>query len=299
MNELKKKSTEMRNQNSMNLDELSSLEIVRLMNNEDKKVIDAVRANDTIIAGLIDEVIRSFNNHGRLIYIGSGTSGRLGVLDASECPPTFGTDPKQVLALISGGYEAAYTAKEGMEDNKEKAVEDLKEINLTSNDVLVGIAASGSTPYVIRALEYAKELGCMTGSICCNKSSPISKISDYPIEAVVGPEVLTGSTRLKSGTAQKMILNMISTGSMVGVGKVFENLMVDVKASNNKLKIRAKNIVKEITQTSDELASEYLQKTEGNVKEAICMIKLNCSRETARAKLESTNGFLRKALGES
>lgn len=296
MNELKKKSTEMRNQNSMNLDELSSLEIVRLMNNEDKKVIDAVRANDTIIAGLIDEVIRSFNNNGRLIYIGSGTSGRLGVLDASECPPTFGTDPKQVLALISGGYEAAYTAKEGMEDNKEKAVEDLKEINLTSNDVLVGIAASGSTPYVIRALEYAKELGCMTGSICCNKSSPISKISDYPIEAVVGPEVLTGSTRLKSGTAQKMILNMISTGSMVGVGKVFENLMVDVKPTNNKLVKRARSIVMEITGASEIAVIDALEKSNNNVKAAIVMIINDLEYEQAIKKLDGANGFLREAI---
>lgn len=294
-----KKSTESRNPKSKKLDQMTSLEIIKVMNEEDKKVAYAVEDCLEIIGKLIDEITKSFANGGRLIYVGSGTSGRLGVLDASECPPTFGTDPNKVVALISGGNEAIYEAKEGIEDDKDQAILDLKNINLCQEDILVGIAASGRTPYVISAIEYAKSLGVVTGSIACNENSEISKISDYPIEAVVGPEVLTGSTRLKAATAQKMILNMLTTASMVRSGKAYENLMVDVKASNNKLKKRAKKIVKEITQTSDEIASEYLQKTEGNVKEAICMIKLNCSRETARAKLESTNGFLRKALGES
>lgn len=294
-----KKSTESRNPKSKKLDQMTSLEIIKVMNEEDKKVAYAVEDCLEIIGKLIDEITKSFANGGRLIYVGSGTSGRLGVLDASECPPTFGTDPNKVVALISGGNEAIYEAKEGIEDDKDQAILDLKNINLCQEDILVGIAASGRTPYVISAIEYAKSLGVVTGSIACNENSEISKISDYPIEAVVGPEVLTGSTRLKAATAQKMILNMLTTASMVRSGKAYENFMVDVKASNNKLKKRAKKIVKEITQTSDEIASEYLQKTEGNVKEAICMIKLNCSRETARAKLESTNGFLRKALGES
>lgn len=294
-----KKSTESRNPKSKKLDQMTSLEIIKVMNEEDKKVAYAVEDCLEIIGKLIDEITKSFANGGRLIYMGSGTSGRLGVLDASECPPTFGTDPNKVVALISGGNEAIYEAKEGIEDDKDQAILDLKNINLCQEDILVGIAASGRTPYVISAIEYAKSLGVVTGSIACNENSEISKISDYPIEAVVGPEVLTGSTRLKAATAQKMILNMLTTASMVRSGKAYENLMVDVKASNNKLKKRAKKIVKEITQTSDEIASEYLQKTEGNVKEAICMIKLNCSRETAKARLESANGFLRKALGES
>ena len=288
--------TESRNPDSMNLDELSTLEIVRLMNDEDKKVSEAVRANDHIIAGLADEVIKAFKKGGRLVYIGSGTSGRLGVLDASECPPTFGVDSNMVIGLISGGQDAVYSAKEGMEDNRAKAIEDLKEINFTKDDVLVGIAASGRTPYVIQAIEYAKEMGAVTGSIVCNENSPISAISDYPIEAIVGPEVLTGSTRLKAGSAQKMILNMISTSSMVGIGKVYQNLMVDVKPTNEKLRKRAQNIVIEITGADRDTAKEYLTKSNNNVKLAIVMILTHSSKEEAMDKLDKAKGFLREAI---
>lgn len=291
--------TETRNPDSMNLDKLSTLEIIRLMNAEDRKVSEAVSTNAEMIADLSDEVINAFKKGGRLVYIGSGTSGRLGVLDASECPPTFGVDANMVIGLISGGQDAIYAAKEGMEDNKAKAIEDLKEIGFSKYDILIGIAASGRTPYVIQAIEYAKEIGAVTGSIVCNENSPISAISDYPIEAIVGPEVLTGSTRLKAGSAQKMILNMISTSSMIGIGKVYQNLMVDVKPTNDKLRKRAKNIVIEITKVDEKLAISTLDKTNWNVKEAICMIILNCNIDKAKNILESSNGFLREALEES
>lgn len=291
--------TETRNPDSMNLDKLSTLEIVRLMNDEDKKVSEAVSTNAEMIADLSDEVINTFKKGGRLVYIGSGTSGRLGVLDASECPPTFGVDSNMVIGLISGGQDAIYSAKEGMEDNKAKAIEDLKDIEFSKDDILVGIAASGRTPYVIQAIEYAKEIGAVTGSIVCNENSPISAISDYPIEAIVGPEVLTGSTRLKAGSAQKMILNMISTSSMVGIGKVYQNLMVDVKPTNDKLRKRAKNIVIEITKADEKLAKSTLEKTNWNVKEAICMIELGCNKKEAREKIQSANGFLKEALRDN
>ncbi|WP_073998241.1 N-acetylmuramic acid 6-phosphate etherase [Anaerococcus urinomassiliensis] len=291
--------TETRNPDSMNLDKLSTLEIVRLMNDEDKKVSEAVSTNAEMIADLSDEVINTFKKGGRLVYIGSGTSGRLGVLDASECPPTFGVDSDMVIGLISGGQDAIYSAKEGMEDNKAKAIEDLKDIEFSKDDILVGIAASGRTPYVIQAIEYAKEIGAVTGSIVCNENSPISAISDYPIEAIVGPEVLTGSTRLKAGSAQKMILNMISTSSMVGIGKVYQNLMVDVKPTNDKLRKRAKNIVIEITKADEKLAKSTLEKTNWNVKEAICMIELGCNKKEAREKIQSANGFLKEALRDN
>ena len=288
--------TETRNPNSMDLDQLSTLEIIRLMNDEDKKVANAVRTNDKIIAALSDEVIKAFKKGARLVYVGSGTSGRLGVLDASECPPTFGVDSNMVIGLISGGQDAIYAAKEGMEDNKAKAIEDLKEIEFSKDDILVGIAASGRTPYVIQAIEYAKEVGAVTGSIVCNENSPISALSDYPIEAIVGPEVLTGSTRLKAGSAQKMILNMISTSSMVGIGKVYQNLMVDVKPTNDKLRERAQNIVIEITGVDRNTAKEYLLTSNNNVKLAIVMIMTNSSKEEAMDKLEKAKGFLREAL---
>lgn len=291
--------TEARNSDSMKLDKLSTLEIIKLMNDEDKKVADAVRANDQIIADLSDEVIKAFNKGGRLIYIGAGTSGRLGILDASECPPTFGVGSDMVIGLISGGQDAVYVAKEGMEDNKAKAIEDLKEIKFSKDDVLIGISASGTTPYVIQALEYAKEVDAVTGSIVCNKNSLMSAFSDYPIEAVVGPEVLTGSTRLKSGSAQKMILNMISTSSMIGIGKVYQNLMVDVKPTNEKLRKRAQNIIIEITGVDRDEAKQYLSKSNNNVKIAIVMIMTNCSKEEAMEKLDEANGFLREALKEA
>lgn len=233
---------------------------------------------------------KSSTKKGRIIYIGAGTSGRLGLLDAVECPPTFGVDYNTVVGLIAGGERAFIKAVEGAEDSKEQAVEDLKGINFSKEDVLVGIAASGRTPYVIGAINYAKEIFAEVCAVVCNKNSEISKICKNIIEVEVGPEILTGSTRLKAGTATKMVLNMISTISMVNIGKVYKNYMVDVKTSNQKLMLRAKNIVKEVTGCSEEEANFVLEKSEGSAKIAIVMLLFNCDVNKAKEKLEKVNG---------
>src|SRR5699024_8810164 len=230
-----KNYTEQRNPNSMHLDEMSIEEIVQLMNKEDQGVPEAIHQAIPEITELIEAVIRTFKREGRLIYIGAGTSGRLGILDAVGCVPTFGTSPEKVVGLIAGGEQAIKDAVEGAEDSKELAIEELKKLRLTKNDMVVGIANSGRTPYVIGGLNYEKEIGAKTGSLSNNKNTKISEIADYPIEVITGPEVLTGSTRLKAGTAQKIVLNMITTISMVKIGKAYENLMVDVLATNEKL----------------------------------------------------------------
>jgi N-acetylmuramic acid 6-phosphate etherase len=248
------------------------------------------------IEKLVQKVIASFQQGGRLIYIGAGTSGRLGILDAVECPPTFGTDPDMVQGIIAGGLKALTNAVEGAEDDEELAVRDLQKVSLASKDVVVGIAASGRTPYVISALRYAKQIGATTGSIACNKGAEISKYADVSIEVETGPEVLTGSTRLKAGTAQKMVLNMISTASMIGIGKVYKNLMVDVQATNGKLKERAKRIIMEATGVGANEAARYYGAAHGEVKAAIVMILLQCSYEEAKERLQKANGFVRKAL---
>lgn len=289
-------TTEQRNDNSMNLDSLSSLEIIKLMNKEDQKVIEGVEKILPEISKMIDEVVKAFNKGGRLIYVGAGTSGRLGVLDAVECPPTFGTKPEMVQGIIAGGKQAIYKAKEGIEDSKSEARKDLKEINLSSDDVLIGLAASGRTPYVIGALEYANELGCTTGAVSCNENSEIGKVCDIKMEAVVGPEILTGSTRLKSGTAQKMILNMISTGSMVGIGKTYENLMIDVVQTNEKLQARAENMVMEVTDTTRQEAKKALKENESSVKLAVFSIKTGLSASDSKEKLMKAKGHLKVAL---
>jgi N-acetylmuramic acid 6-phosphate etherase len=248
------------------------------------------------IAKAIELATESLKSGGRLIYIGAGTSGRLGVLDAAECPPTFGVSDQMVVGLIAGGKEAFLKAIEGAEDSHTLCQQELEAIQLSDRDTVVGLAASGRTPYVIYGLRYANSIGANTIAIACNKDSEISKEAKVAIEPVVGPEVLTGSTRLKSGTAQKMILNMISTGSMIGIGKVYKNLMVDVQQTNEKLIVRAQNITMEATGCSREEAEEALRQADGSVKLAVVMILKNCSVEEAQKSLEESQGKVREAL---
>ena len=288
--------TEQRNPNSMNVDSLSALEIVQLMNQEDKQVPLAIEKCLPQIAQAVECIVAAFQQGGRLVYIGAGTSGRLGVLDASECPPTFGVSPEMVKGIIAGGERALRHPIEGAEDSKSQAVVDLQTIQFSSKDVLVGIAASGRTPYVISALEYAKSLGSVTVSIASNPNSAMANIVDIAIDTVVGPEVLTGSSRLKSGTAQKLVLNMLTTASMILMGKCYQNLMVDVQASNEKLKARAIHIVMQATDCDKALAEETLKQADQNAKLAIMMILSGLDRAQAEALLEKHQGKLQFAL---
>lgn len=297
MIDLSKMTTEKRNTNSSNLSSLSIKEAIELMNNEDYKVVDCVKEQINNIENVIRICTEALRKKGRIIYIGAGTSGRLGLLDAVECPPTFGVDYNTVVGIIAGGERAFIKAVEGAEDSKEQAMEDLKNINFSKDDVLVGIAASGRTPYVIGAINYAKEISAKVCAIVCNKNSEISKICKNIIEVEAGPEILTGSTRLKAGTATKMVLNMISTISMVNIGKVYKNYMVDVKTSNQKLVVRAKNIVKEVTGCTEEEANVTLEKSEGSAKVAIVMILLNCDVNEAKENLEKANGRIQDLKG--
>lgn len=288
--------TEQRNPNSMHVDSLSALEIVQLMNQEDKQVPLAIEKCLPQIAQAVECVVAAFQQGGRLVYIGAGTSGRLGVLDASECPPTFGVSPEMVKGIIAGGERALRHPIEGAEDSKAQAVVDLQTIHFSSKDVLVGIAASGRTPYVIGALEYAKSLGSATVSIASNPNSAMANIVDIAIDTVVGPEVLTGSSRLKSGTAQKLVLNMLTTASMILMGKCYQNLMVDVQASNEKLKARAIRIVMQATDCDKALAEETLKLADQNAKLAIMMILSGLDRAQVEALLEKHQGKLQLAL---
>ena len=288
--------TEQRNPNSMHVDSLSALEIVQLMNKEDKQVPLAIEKCLPQIAQAVECIVAAFQQGGRLVYIGAGTSGRLGVLDASECPPTFGVSPEMVKGIIAGGERALRHPIEGAEDSKTHAVVDLQTIQFSSKDVLVGIAASGRTPYVIGALEYAKSLGSVTVSISSNPNSAMANIVDIAIDTVVGPEVLTGSSRLKSGTAQKLVLNMLTTASMILMGKCYQNLMVDVQASNEKLKTRAIRIVMQATDCDKALAEETLKQADQNAKLAIMMILSGLDRAQAEALLEKHHGKLQLAL---
>ena len=288
--------TEQRNPNSMHVDSLSALEIVQLMNEEDKQVPLAIEKCLPQIAQAVERTVAAFQQGGRLVYIGAGTSGRLGVLDASECPPTFGVSPEMVKGIIAGGERALRHPIEGAEDSKAQAVVDLQTIQFSSKDVLVGIAASGRTPYVIGALEYAKSLGSVTVSIASNPNSAMANIVDIAIDTVVGPEVLTGSSRLKSGTAQKLVLNMLTTASMILMGKCYQNLMVDVQASNEKLKARAIRIVMQATDCDKALAEETLKQADQNAKLAIMMILSGLDRAQAEALLEKHQGKLQLAL---
>lgn len=293
---LDKLTTESRNLNTSNIDKVSTLEMVKIINNEDKKVAEAVEKEIPKIAQAIDYIVERIKKGGRLIYIGAGTSGRLGILDASECPPTYGVSEELIQGIIAGGREAIFRAKEGAEDSKELAIEDLKLKKLSSNDIVVGIAASGRTPYVVGGLEYGNQIGALTISITCNSDSEVSKTSQISIAPIVGAEVITGSTRLKSGTAQKLVLNMLSTGSMIKLGKVYGNLMVDVKATNKKLIERAKKIVCEATGIEKNLAEDILLKTDYDVKLSIFMILSGLSLNDAREKLLENDGYIAKAL---
>lgn len=257
---LKGISTERRNPNTMDIDSVSTIEILRKINNEDKTVPVAVEKALSQIAQLTDVIVDSFNNGGRLIYMGAGTSGRLGVLDASECPPTYGVSSNMVIGLIAGGKNALVNAVEGAEDNREFAIEDLKNINLVKEDIVVGIAASGRTPYVLSGVEYAKSIGCLTGCITTAAGSVLANSVDYPIEAITGAEPLTGSTRMKSGTAQKLICNMLTTASMIKLGKVYQNLLVHMVPTNEKLMSRAASIITEVTTYTTEEALQKLEK---------------------------------------
>lgn len=288
--------TESRNKETMGLDQMTPLEIVTVMNREDGKAVEAVEEVLPQIAQAIAWCTDSLKQKGRIIYIGAGTSGRLGVLDAVECPPTFGVSPDVVVGLMAGGTPAFVKAVEGAEDSQTMGEEDLKEIHLSPADIVIGLAASGRTPYVIYGLRYAKKIGCRTVAVSCNRDSEIGKEADLAIEPVPGPEVLTGSTRLKAGTAQKMVLNMISTGSMVGIGKVYQNLMVDVVQTNMKLITRAENIVMTATGCTREEARDSLEEAEGSVKLAITMILLQCGAKSAKTRLNRAGGYVRNAI---
>lgn len=293
---LAKLTTETRNTQTMNLDELSTSEVMTLMNQEDQKVAVAVEEALPMITKVVEVITEAFSKGGRLIYMGAGTSGRLGVLDAAECVPTFSVDPSMVQGLIAGGMKAMTVAVEGAEDSKTLGAEDLEAIQLNDTDVVVGIAASGRTPYVIGGLEYAASVGAKTATISCNKHAEISQFAQMPIEVDAGPEILTGSTRLKAGTAQKLILNMLSTGAMIGSGKVYQNLMVDVKPSNKKLEERSKRIIMQATDCTYEKASETFEAADQQVKLAIVMILTDSDKTTAAQKLTTAKGFIRETL---
>lgn len=291
--------TEGRNPASQNIDELSTEAMLRVINDEDKKVALAVEAIVPQIAQVVDAITLAFSKGGRLIYCGAGTSGRLGILDASECPPTFGTPRSQVVGLIAGGHTAILQAVENAEDNHEQGAQDLKDIDFHANDVLVGIAASGRTPYVLGALAYAKQLGAFSAALTCNPNSPMSQAADVALTPVVGPEVVTGSSRMKAGTAQKLVLNMLTTGAMIRSGKVYGNLMVDVEATNQKLVQRQINIVKQATDCDDATARQALNACQGHCKTAIVMVLAGLYASEAKALLNQNSGFIRRALREA
>ncbi|ASI35251.1 N-acetylmuramic acid 6-phosphate etherase (plasmid) [Exiguobacterium sp. N4-1P] len=293
---LDKLATERRNERTMHLDDMAVEDMLTVMNAEDQTVATVIRQEIPVIKQVVERVIQSFQVGGRLIYIGAGTSGRLGVLDAAECVPTFGVSPDMVVGLIAGGERALIQAVEGAEDSQTLAVEDLQALKVNVNDTVIGIAASGRTPYVIGGLDYAHEVGATTAALSCNKQAVISKHAQYKIEVETGPEVLTGSTRLKAGTAQKLVLNMISTAAMIGVGKVYQNLMVDVQSTNEKLEVRAKRMIVEATGVDGETAARTFTSANGHVKTAIVMILADISYDEAVERLHRASGFVRDAL---
>ncbi|MBM7047075.1 N-acetylmuramic acid 6-phosphate etherase [Rhizobium lusitanum] len=296
ISELEQLVSEGRNPNTMHIDLLPTFDILREINYADQTVPIAVEKVIPAIAAAVNQIVVAFQKGGRLIYMGAGTSGRLGVLDASECPPTFSVPPDMVIGLIAGGPDALRRSIEGAEDDPEQGRQALEEINLTKDDVVVGIAVSGRTPYVIGGLNYAKSIGAFTAALSCNPNSIIAGIADLAISPVVGPEILTGSTRLKSGTAQKLILNMLTTASMIRIGKSYQNLMVDVSASNKKLVARAARIVMQATGCSQQEARRVLDLTGNDVKLAILMEITGMGIEEARTALQNADGFLRKAI---
>ena len=296
MVELQKIATEQRNPNTMNIDTLSTLDMGKLINREDHRVAEAVALVTDKLAEAVDVIAARLSTGGRLIYCGAGTSGRLGILDAVECPPTYSTDPETVQALMAGGYGAIFKAVEGAEDSKELGVTDMQSIGFSAKDVLVGIAASGRTPYVLGCMEYAKELGAPTVAVTCCPGSILDSFADIGIAPAPGPEVVTGSTRMKSGTAQKMVLNMLSTGAMIKLGKVYGNLMVDVKPSNEKLVRRCVTIVCSATDCTEEDAVDALEQCGYHPKTAIVMLLRGVDAETADRLLEAAGGRIAKVL---
>ena len=284
--------TETRNPASVEIDQLPTLEMLRVINQEDQQVALAVSQLLPEITRAVDAIAAAFGKGGRLVYIGAGTSGRLGILDASECPPTYGVSAEQVVGLIAGGHKAILQAVENAEDDAELGAQDLKNIQFCANDVLVGIAASGRTPYVLGAMAHARAVGATVCSISCNPGSPLARAADISMVAVVGPEIVTGSSRMKAGTAQKLILNMLSTGAMIRTGKVYGNLMVDVEATNAKLVERQKRIVMEATDCERTTAERALAEADNHCKTAIVMILAGLTADEARTRLQSSNGFI-------
>ena len=292
-------NTEQRNSKTTHIDTMSTLDMVKLINEEDKKVAVAVGEEAEHIAAAVDVIAGQLGQGGRLVYVGCGTSGRLGILDAVECPPTYSTDPEEVIGLIAGGNDAIFRAKEGAEDDPVQGVEDLKKINFSSRDVLVGIAASGRTPYVLGAMEYARKLGAHVIGISCSTGSQVEQAAEIAITPLPGPEVVTGSTRMKSGTAQKMVLNTLSTGAMIKLGKVYGNLMVDVKPSNEKLVERCKRIVCQATGVDYDTAARTLQACGYRAKVAIVMLKTGTDAHSAEQLLAQHDNRVAAAIGEN
>lgn len=294
--ELRNLETEQMNEASKHIDEMPTTDILNVINNEDQHIAQCVNKVIPKLSVLIDQIHERMLRGGRVFYIGAGTSGRLGVLDASECPPTYGVSTDLIKGLIAGGYPALLKAKEGAEDSLTLAGEDLAALNLSQEDSVIGLAASGRTPYVIGGLSYAKEKGALTASICCVSNAIISSYAQYPIECIVGPEVITGSTRMKAGTAQKLILNMISTSLMIKYGKVYHNLMVDVQPTNDKLVDRAIRIIDAATSCGPELAADYLRLSDNNVKVAICIALTGGSKEECLKYLDENKGNVSKTI---
>ena len=300
MNSLRKlATTEGRNPASEGLDQLSTLEVLRVMNDEDHRVPEAIASQLPDIAAVVEAAVKGLSAGGRLIYAGAGTSGRLGVLDAVECPPTFSTKPTMVVGLIAGGQQAMFQAVEGAEDDADRGAQEMNMLQPGPHDVVVGLAASGRTPWVVGAVRAAKRAGAVTASVCCNRHAVISDEVDLPVEVDAGPEVLTGSTRLKAGTVQKLVLNMVSTATMVGLGKTYGNLMVDVCPSNEKLRQRAMSIVMAATGCSRDDAITALHESGGHAKTAIVMVLLGMTAAQARARLVEAGGAVRAAIDEN
>lgn len=290
--------TESRNQASLTIDQLATIDMLKVINEEDKKVAFAVEKQLPQIAQAVDKIVEAFQQQGRLIYIGAGTSGRLGILDASECPPTYGTPAEQIMGIIAGGTPAIFKAVENAEDKPEQGQADLQSIQFNYKDILVGIAASGRTPYVIGAMEYAKSQGATVISLCCNPNAPMIGLADIAITPIVGAEVITGSSRMKAGTAQKLVLNMLTTASMIKIGKVFSNLMVDVEASNAKLIERQIQIVIEATSCSRQQAINALEQCNRQCKTAIIMLLMQISAEQAMTLLNENRGMIAHVLAK-
>lgn len=293
---IEKLTTESINEATRNIDRLESLEIVTLINNEDKKVAEAIEKVLPQIAEAVESIVERFKKGGRIIYCGAGSSGRMGTLDAVELTPTYSVSPTRAFGLLAGGDEAMYTAVEGAEDSEELAVEDLKRVKLTADDCVIGIAASGRTPYTKAALEFGKQTGAFTISVTCNQDSAMAKIADISIAPVVGPEVINGSTRMKAGTAQKMVVNMLSTGTMIRLGKVYRNYMVHVQPTNEKLVKRAVKMIMDLTGAKEEQALNVLYEADKDVAAAIVMIECGCGKDQAREALLESGGQVRKAI---